>query len=138
MAHVAEEANISRESLYRALSKEGNPRFSTLDSVLNALDMTLTVQPKQPVTSRSAPPVPSSQRGQQTIATVFEVGGNATITSTVSTAFHNVATVGDTVHIAVSTPTEQSEGIHAGFLPGFIAYATGAIDQNTINNAIGD
>ncbi len=49
-----------------------------------------------------------------------------------------IATVGDTVHIAVSTPTEQSEGIHAGFLPGFIAYATGAIDQNTINNAIGD
>jgi probable addiction module antidote protein len=46
MAKVAEEAGVNRESLYKALSEDGNPRLSTLESVLKALGMSLTVQLK--------------------------------------------------------------------------------------------
>jgi probable addiction module antidote protein len=44
---VAAGAKLNRENLYRMLSKEGNPRLSTLGSVLNALGMDLSVTPKQ-------------------------------------------------------------------------------------------
>jgi len=45
IARVAERARIERESLYRALSERGNPRFSTIIAVLDALGLVLTVQP---------------------------------------------------------------------------------------------
>jgi len=139
MAHVAEEARISRESLYRSLSKEGNPRFSTLDSVLNALGMTLTVQPKQGIASQSAAPVPSVLSGEQTIATGFELNGNISITSA-TTGFGNVATVRNNLTLTnptVTRPKEQFAWTYAGtLLPGFIAHATG-VDQS-ITNTTGD
>ena len=43
MAKVAKEAGIQRESLYRALSKRGNPRLTTLLAIIRAMGMTLTV-----------------------------------------------------------------------------------------------
>jgi probable addiction module antidote protein len=45
IARVAKAAGIERESLYRALSPRGNPRFSTLVAVTKAMGLTLTVQP---------------------------------------------------------------------------------------------
>jgi probable addiction module antidote protein len=45
MAKVAKAAGIQRESLYRALSKRGNPRLSTLFAVIRAMGMTLTIEP---------------------------------------------------------------------------------------------
>jgi probable addiction module antidote protein len=45
VAKVARKAGIERESLYRALSPRGNPRFSTLLAVTKALGLTLTVKP---------------------------------------------------------------------------------------------
>ena len=44
MAGVARRARIERESLYRALSPKGNPRFSTIAAVTKALGLTLTIQ----------------------------------------------------------------------------------------------
>lgn len=41
MSKVAQEAGIPRESLYRALSEEGNPTFGTLSAVLGALGLRL-------------------------------------------------------------------------------------------------
>ena len=41
---VASEAGISRESLYRALSANGNPTLKTLLAVLKAVGMKLSVQ----------------------------------------------------------------------------------------------
>ena len=38
VAHVAREVGVSRESLYRSLSAEGNPSQETVDSVLEALN----------------------------------------------------------------------------------------------------
>jgi probable addiction module antidote protein len=40
---VAEDAGISRESLYRALSPKGNPTLKTLLAVLKAVGMRLSV-----------------------------------------------------------------------------------------------
>jgi probable addiction module antidote protein len=45
MAKVAQEAGIKRESLYRALSEDGNPRFDTLTAILTALGMKLSIAP---------------------------------------------------------------------------------------------
>jgi probable addiction module antidote protein len=47
MSRIAKEANIQRESLYRALSEDGNPRYWTLDSVLDALELDIKVVPKK-------------------------------------------------------------------------------------------
>ena len=48
IAKVARRARIERESLYRALSPRGNPRFSTLVAVTKALGLTLTVETARP------------------------------------------------------------------------------------------
>ena len=45
MAAIAREAGIQRESLYRALSHNGNPTMNTLIAVLKSLGMRLTVEP---------------------------------------------------------------------------------------------
>jgi probable addiction module antidote protein len=43
MTAIAREAGVSRESLYKALSSEGNPEFATILKVLKALQLRLTV-----------------------------------------------------------------------------------------------
>ncbi|MFP5476031.1 MAG: addiction module antidote protein [Gammaproteobacteria bacterium] len=45
MSHVAREAGLSRESLYRALSADGNPSFATVLKVAKALGLRLHAQP---------------------------------------------------------------------------------------------
>jgi probable addiction module antidote protein len=45
MSKVAMEAGLSRESLYRALSPEGNPEFSTVLKVMAALHLKLKAAP---------------------------------------------------------------------------------------------
>jgi probable addiction module antidote protein len=41
-------ANLNRESLYRTLSKAGNPSLDSLAAILNACGLRLAVQPAQP------------------------------------------------------------------------------------------
>jgi len=43
-AKTAKAAGISRESLYRALSARGNPRYSTLAAVTKAVGLKLTFE----------------------------------------------------------------------------------------------
>lgn len=43
MAHVAQEAGLSRESLYKALSVDGNPSLDTIMRVLHALKLEIHV-----------------------------------------------------------------------------------------------
>jgi probable addiction module antidote protein len=45
MTEIAEKAGVSRQSLYRALSAEGNPEFSTIIGVLKALGLRLHIEP---------------------------------------------------------------------------------------------
>jgi probable addiction module antidote protein len=44
VAKIAKAAGIERESLYRALSANGNPRLSTLAAVTKAMGLKLTVK----------------------------------------------------------------------------------------------
>jgi probable addiction module antidote protein len=45
MTQLARDAGLSRESLYRALSADGNPEFATVLRVLHALGVRLTAHP---------------------------------------------------------------------------------------------
>ncbi|MEI6830998.1 MAG: addiction module antidote protein [Synechococcaceae cyanobacterium ELA445] len=45
MSQVAKDAGLSRESLYRALSAEGNPSFATVLKVAKALGLRLQAHP---------------------------------------------------------------------------------------------
>lgn len=45
MKQVAEHAGLSRESLYKALSGDGNPQFETIIRVLTALGVRLRAEP---------------------------------------------------------------------------------------------
>ena len=44
---LAKEANLNRESLYRMLSKKGNPELASLCSILDALGFRLSVELKK-------------------------------------------------------------------------------------------
>lgn len=45
MTAIAQQTGLSRESLYRAFSRRGNPTVATLSSVLAATGLRLSVQP---------------------------------------------------------------------------------------------
>ncbi len=47
MTQIAKEAEVSRESLYKSLSKKGNPEFATILKLMAALDLTLCVKQKR-------------------------------------------------------------------------------------------
>ena len=47
MSSLAEDTELAREAMYRALSKEGNPRLGTLISLLDALELRLSVTTKK-------------------------------------------------------------------------------------------
>jgi probable addiction module antidote protein len=52
MSQIARETGLSRESLYRALSDDGNPELSTMTKVMHALGMRIQIAP---ATSARAP-----------------------------------------------------------------------------------
>jgi probable addiction module antidote protein len=43
MSQIAKDSGVGRESLYKALSGDGNPEFNTVVRVLHALGLKLTV-----------------------------------------------------------------------------------------------
>lgn len=51
--HLAQETRLNRESLYRTLSGKGNPRFSTLATVLAGVGLQLAVK-VQPAAIKAA------------------------------------------------------------------------------------
>ncbi len=44
VADIAEKAQLGRESLYKALSSDGNPKLTTLRSLLKAMGLKLSVE----------------------------------------------------------------------------------------------
>jgi probable addiction module antidote protein len=46
ISHLAAEAHLNRESLYRMLSEQGNPQLSSLTALLDALNLRLAVTVK--------------------------------------------------------------------------------------------
>jgi probable addiction module antidote protein len=47
MAKLAETTSLNRESLYRMLSEDGNPRISSLTAILQALGLKLSITPEK-------------------------------------------------------------------------------------------
>ena len=56
---IARQAHVQRESLYKALSERGNPRFSTLQGILKPLGVRLTCVPI--ASERAATPVAEAE-----------------------------------------------------------------------------
>ena len=48
MAQIAKEAGLGRESLYKALSTGSHPRFETINAVLRALGVKLSIVADRP------------------------------------------------------------------------------------------
>jgi probable addiction module antidote protein len=46
MTGIAKSAGLSRESLYKALSADGNPEFATIMKVMRALNLHISVAPE--------------------------------------------------------------------------------------------
>ena len=46
MTAVAEQAKVSRTSLYKTLSQRGNPEFKSVTALLHSLGLKLTVEPE--------------------------------------------------------------------------------------------
>ncbi len=47
MAAIAEKAHLSRESLYRMLSKKGNPEIKSIFVLLHSMGLKLAVEPER-------------------------------------------------------------------------------------------
>jgi transcriptional regulator with XRE-family HTH domain len=62
MSAVANKAGVSRESIYRMLSKTGNPTQSNLRGILKALNLKLSVEAAG--TALETPRSPSGSRGR--------------------------------------------------------------------------
>ncbi|MEX6506400.1 addiction module antidote protein [Jiella sp. M17.18] len=45
ISRIADDAELSRENLYRALSRDGHPRFETVARMLAAMGLRLTIEP---------------------------------------------------------------------------------------------
>jgi len=45
LTKLAEQTNLNRQNLYKALSEEGNPRLKTLGAILHKLGFRLSVEP---------------------------------------------------------------------------------------------
>ncbi len=54
MPKVASDSSLGRESLYKALSENGNPEFKTLQQVLESLGLRFSIQTAEPVGSMRA------------------------------------------------------------------------------------
>ena len=48
MSQIAKKAGLSRESLYKALSTDGNPEFGTVIRVMQALGLKFSITATQP------------------------------------------------------------------------------------------
>jgi probable addiction module antidote protein len=59
MAALADKTGLSRETLYRTLSKHGNPRLDTLAVILAVFGLRLTIQPAQKSRGRRREPSPA-------------------------------------------------------------------------------
>lgn len=46
MTALADETELGRQTLYRTLSKEGNPRLDTLNKVLHAAGLRISIAPE--------------------------------------------------------------------------------------------
>ena len=66
MAQLAKDTGLGRESLYKALSSQGNPSLATVMKVIKALGLQLSIQPVKAVAAAK----PVARPGRKTSRTV--------------------------------------------------------------------
>lgn len=111
MAKVAKEANIQRETLYHALSGEGNPTLQTLSSVLGVLGLKISI-------SESTHPSPSPR------------ARNAELTNpTQSAGINSFNFQSDAATWSLDTPQAAGNQEDEGNIPGAMI-ASGFISEN--------
>jgi len=54
VSRIARETGLSREALYRTLSKRGNPQLRSLTAILGAMGLRLSVRPSEAKTRKAA------------------------------------------------------------------------------------
>jgi len=54
LARISKRAHLNRESLYRMLSKKGNPEITSLEAVLESIGLRLAVEVKPRIHKRAA------------------------------------------------------------------------------------
>jgi len=83
MSHVAQEANVNRESLYKTLSSEGNPRLGNFRSILDVFGLRIHVAPKQQAISDGAEAVATGTQinSSETDINRFLTAGSVTTTT---------------------------------------------------------
>jgi len=59
MTALAQKTKLSRETLYRTLSRNGNPRLDTLAAILAAFGLRLSVLPTDKIRTRRGEPRPA-------------------------------------------------------------------------------
>jgi probable addiction module antidote protein len=53
MAAISEKAKLNRESLYRMLSKKGNPEIKSILNLLHSMGLKMSIEPKIKVAKRA-------------------------------------------------------------------------------------
>jgi probable addiction module antidote protein len=77
MSNVARNAGLGRESLYKALSANGNPEFATVLKVIEALGFRLTVKAvEKPRAARTRPGAPRKKAASHRKPAVARKGTN--------------------------------------------------------------
>ncbi|HEV2916636.1 MAG TPA: addiction module antidote protein [Candidatus Babeliales bacterium] len=52
IAHLSEETHLNKQNLYRMLSKNGNPRLTSLKTVLHAIGFEMDIHPLEQTTAK--------------------------------------------------------------------------------------
>ena len=96
MSQLAEEADVNRENLYRALSEHGDPRLSTINSVLDALGMEWGIARKhRPMATPPRRATISTTTSNLIIGTGTAVNVNAQVTTVKTSEYLLLATKRD-------------------------------------------
>ena len=91
MSAVAADAGVSRESIYRMLSKAGNPTHNTLRGILKALCLKLSIEP---MSVESEPVRSGSRRRISSLASTSRQTARAVAASSVGVS-HTMANYGE-------------------------------------------
>ena len=110
---IAEKVGVARESLSRALSSRGNPRFSTLHSLLQAIGLKFAVSPiltkEAEALAQPTPMVIAMQLGTATFSNL------ATLLPHAAGVVSSIIIGNETKTKHISTGWSSNGSMHAGF-----------------------
>lgn len=115
MAVVAAEAGVNRESLYKSLSEDGNPRLTTYDSILSALGLDYDFKPKQGTVFGSSEPSPETKGPEEASSVRINLETGKTLQSSgLSLSNSIVVTSAATMCAGFATPSAYGLNLFGG------------------------